>query len=97
MDDELRVHAEKLDLLCPECDGDAIQHAAVHVYHRREDAKEGHHVMVCPGEVTTMNDLVGNPSARRGGVTIDFTCENCGANFTLCLAQHKGRTFVFTR
>jgi hypothetical protein len=36
----------------------------------------------------------GNPSARRGAVVIEFSCEGCGHHSLLEMAQHKGQTLV---
>ncbi len=35
-----------------------------------------------------------NPSKRRDGVAIGFTCEQCPAVFWVTLAQHKGATLL---
>lgn len=35
-----------------------------------------------------------NPSARRQGIRIIFSCENCDRSPELCISQHKGDTEV---
>jgi hypothetical protein len=35
-----------------------------------------------------------NPSERRQGLAIAFSCEDCDAKLELTIAQHKGNTIV---
>ena len=35
---------------------------------------------------------IANPSIRRHGMAIAFSCEHCGDGFELTIAQHKGST-----
>jgi len=39
----------------------------------------------------------GNPSRRRDGLAIEFSCENCPAILELTIKQHKGETFFAWR
>lgn len=71
------------DLLCPRCGADNLHHGAVNRYDRAEDGAEAPY-----------NRAEGNPSARRGGLTVDFECEGCGDGIQLTLAQHKGSTEI---
>ena len=88
-------------LLCPRCGEDYLHQCGVTVYDRGEDAEMT--------TVTTVDDgLVGshlvpsneaaNPSSRRDGIAIMFTCETCDDGwFELTFAQHKGMTHVAWR
>jgi len=81
-------------LLCPSCGGDCLHHERVSSYDRAEDADallqtvvRGQHV-----SIQLIRNSVQNPSARRDGVAIEFSCEGCPAHVELLLAQHKGST-----
>lgn len=84
---------------CPRCGGMYLHHGAVCVFARPED---GDTVAVAKvtADGTSSTRVVdsadsGNPSARRGGITIAFSCEECGDGLTLCIAQHKGITEIW--
>jgi ribosomal protein S27AE len=85
------------ELLCPECGGSYLRHHTVTCFDRGEDADT---VTVTTVDAfglsrhTAGNNASGNPSARRDGATVQFTCENCGEPSTLYIAQHKGRTQI---
>ena len=80
-------------LVCPGCGGTYLHHGVVNTFDRDEDAENGRHVRIGRGVVID-HDLRNNPSFRRGGLTITFSCETCSAESTLRIAQHKGQTFV---
>jgi len=79
-------------LKCPSCGTDEgyLHHHGVTVYDRHEDG---------PVTVTTVNGGAAgeNPSSRRDGIAIRFTCELCPAELELTIAQHKGRTYLVWR
>jgi hypothetical protein len=79
-------------LKCPRCGTDEgyLHHGGVTVYSREEDG---------PVTVTTINGGAAgeNPSARRDGIAIRFTCELCPAELELTIAQHKGHTHLMWR
>jgi hypothetical protein len=85
---------------CPKC-GEAISslhHETVKVFNRdSEDKVTGLYTEIRGTKVETRRCLpAGNPSSRRGGVVINFSCEQCGPNVgNLCVAQHKGSTFLY--
>lgn len=85
-------------LLCPRCGGDYLHHGQVEVFARTEDAAVGLHTTAGAGDTRVDRDLGGNPSARRHGVTIAFSCELCDEAaqgvLRLTIAQHKGQTFL---
>ena len=81
-------------LECPACHGNHLHHNKVEVFDRAEDQDGGLHVSVASGKVVEDSDLSGNPSKRRHGLSIHFTCEHCPATPVLSVAQHKGNTWV---
>ena len=81
-------------LHCPACDGFYLRQGRTEVFNRSEDEGEGTHVTIEGDKVQTDRNLTGNPSGRRHGLTINFTCENCPADVQMHIYQHKGNTFV---
>jgi hypothetical protein len=84
-------------LVCPGCGSVNMHHDKVEVFERRhEDSPEGFHVAVdCDAASATVDSaIVGNPSERRGGISVTFWCEQCDAKSRLDIAQDKGRTLV---
>jgi hypothetical protein len=71
-----------------------LSHDKVEVFDRHEDQKEGLHVVVGDADVQINKDLSGNPSARRHGLKIYFSCEQCDAAPVLTVSQHKGQTHI---
>ena len=95
------VNVEEEVLHCPRCHstgGGNLHHTGVIVYQRNEDEETTLVTVVAPnGESCSErmpSDLSGNPSTRRDGVAIVFTCEQCGDGLRLTIAQHKGDTLV---
>jgi hypothetical protein len=85
------------ELMCPACGGACLYQRTVIVYSRAEDAEHT--------TVTEINDSrvsmrvvnsaeARNPSSRRHGMAIRFTCETCNVITELTLAQHKGSTYL---
>ena len=91
-----RVRIDPYDILkCPSCDWSNLHHVSVEVFDRAvEDALEGVHVRVEGTRVVVSNDQTGNPSSRRDGLLIRFTCETCEATPILQMIQHKGSTYM---
>lgn len=81
-------------LTCPGCGGDYIHHYQVDTYSRHEDGSVGHHVQASVSAVKLDNDLSGNPSTRRHGLSILFWCEYCDDISKMTIAQHKGSTEI---
>ncbi len=82
------------ELKCPSCGGNYLHHEKVEIFERFEDAEKGLHVKIENSVATTDTNLEGNPSARRDGITIEFSCESCKARPELSILQHKGNTWV---
>ncbi len=85
------------ELECPGCGNNDLHHECIEVFDRSEDEPKGLHVTVNGGSVNVDTDLKGNPSARRHGLAIHFSCEHCKAKPVLTIAQHKGKTYVDLR
>ncbi len=83
-----------LVLNCPQCGGECLHHENVQVYRRSsEDDDEGLHVAM-HRHVQLTTSMAGNPSPRRDGMRVMFSCENCPARPSLVIYQHKGSTYV---
>lgn len=89
------------ELYCPGCGSMNLQHEFVTVFSRYEDQTEVVVTTISPASretpsVTSIETTKGqgNPSARRHGLRISFTCENCPSDFNFTFAQHKGTTYV---
>ena len=91
-------------MLCPACKDQHTHHNRVEVFSRQEDSFEGTHVAVVGASVKVDKDMRNNPSRRRHGVRIYFTCEFCHFElneetppmFQLLIIQHKGLTLLET-
>lgn len=85
-------------LRCPCCDGNYLHHGKVEVFDRHEDATATTHVVV-NGGITKVGSRpskeLNNPSGRRHGLRITHWCEFCSNSVDLCIAQHKGVTFIY--
>lgn len=86
-------------LECPKCGGNNLHHEEVTMYSRLEDDTSTTVTSVeVDGDVnvTQMKSQgCGNPSTRRHGLRVRFSCEMCGEVQDLCIAQHKGTTFMY--
>ena len=80
------------ELRCPSCGSNYLHHEKVEIFDRGEDEEKGLHVSVENRVVKTDIDISGNPSSRRHGVKVYFSCENCEAQPVLSISQHKGNT-----
>lgn len=94
---------EQIDdaLDCPKCsaapdDSNYLHHGRINIFNRdREDSETGTQVAVDGYLIGQRESMRGNPSSRRDGLTIAFTCENCAAQLSLAIVQHKGQTFIY--
>jgi len=82
---------------CPACGNGCLHHGEVVVYDRVEDDPVTLVTRVGMGTKTEITNGKGNPSSRRHGLTIEFSCEHCSANPVLELQQHKGSTYLSWR
>jgi hypothetical protein len=87
------------DIACPNCGNGYLHQGTVHVFHRAKEDADSERIII-EGDKVKLDDAGSNdanPSARRQGLVVDFTCEHCNAHPQLCLAQHKGATELFWR
>ena len=64
-------------------------------YFRMEDAEQGLRSISHAGGSRFDTSQIGNPSPRRSGITIWFSCEHCtGLTTKLHIYQHKGSTII---
>lgn len=90
------------DLLCPRCKGFNLRQETVTIFQRVEDAETLTKITVDGSNFEAKvvpADGSGNPSNRRHGMVIQFSCENCCIDskdgvIELTIAQHKGATEV---
>jgi len=89
------------ELNCPHCGHNNTHHGRVIVFNRAgEDSMTGLRATVDGAGVAIGNRasrMDGNPSARRDGVVIEFSCEGCWWVSVLEIVQHKGTTYLATR
>lgn len=85
-------------LNCP-CRGEGnLHHGNVTIFKRIEDGRTTT-VIAQNGVTAQSSDFPSadtcNPSPRRSGILIEFSCEQCPEkNLQLAIFQHKGHTFV---
>lgn len=85
------------ELRCPRCDSAYLHHEGVTVYDRKEDARSVIETTVRGGKVSVVPSAPGvdNPSSRRDGIAVLFSCEGCGDDpIEMTIAQHKGTTEI---
>ena len=81
-------------LRCPGCGDEYLHHEGMDWFDRNEDDKHGIHTAISHRKVDVDGNMTGNPSYRRHGLTIRFSCEHCDYAPVLAISQHKGNTFV---
>lgn len=84
-------------LMCPSCGCNNLHHSGVTLFNRSEDDPEVTMIAAKGNNVSLKripNTIVNNPSLRRHGMRINFYCEQCDDNYDLCIAQHKGTTYL---
>ena len=93
--DDAMMVANGSILECPACGGENLHQERVDSWFREEDATHGVHTSAMKdGGCFVSPELHGNPSARRDGLTIAFSCEGCDRISSLAVVQHKGLTLV---
>lgn len=82
-------------LCCPCCGFKYIHHTRTNIYERnKEDDERGLHLDVIGSSAQVSTEMYNNPSCRRDGIIISFSCENCFKGSELRIYQHKGNTFI---
>lgn len=76
-----------------------LHQESVEIFDCSEDSDKGLHVLAKRGKQLLVDeDMSGNPSYRRQGLQINFSCECCEGEarlHTLNIVQHKGSTLMF--
>lgn len=85
---------EEAALVCPSCGHAFLLHERIEIFDRAEDESHGIHLTVFHRRATFDTSLEGNPSSRRHGLKIRFSCETCVAQPVLSISQHKGVTYM---
>jgi hypothetical protein len=95
MEEIVKIDGDEV-LLCPFCGSNYTHQQAVDVWVRdKEDSGAGVHCKVNQGKAVFSNEIGhGNPSGRRDGLSIEFSCENCYGTPILLVYQHKSQTFI---
>ena len=84
-------------MLCPRCGHNCLHHGKIEIFDRSEDAEQTRVISFDHVEFSSKmlkSNMVENPSARRHGLTIAVSCEQCGPGLRLEIAQHKGFTLI---
>ena len=102
--DSVVVHAtdHRSELRCPRCGGEYLHQSVVKMYNRNEDDARVWRTVVTEDAVESkmaVSLTAENPSPRRQGLTIGFTCEGCSGDVNpkvmeLHIFQHKGATLL---
>ena len=81
-------------MTCPSCGFNYLHHEQVEVFPRpKEDAERYVGFEVSRQGLRTIPPDT-NPSSRRDGLRIRFSCEGCDLLPSLTIVQHKGQTFM---
>ena len=84
-------------LCCPHCGNANLHQSRAEVFFRSEDCEQGIYAGIS-GEAEmcmTQSSQKGNPSPRRDGIRVWFTCEHCPKHSSLAIIQHKGDTQMY--
>lgn len=83
-------------LACPRCGEEYLHHCRIEAFNRqKEDSDHGLHVSVESQSIQVDASMEANPSSRRNGLAVLFSCENCSKASRMILIQSKGQTFVY--
>ena len=99
---DMKYSSDEGTLLCPYCEQDNaafLHHLGLSYFARGEDEVTGTRIDVKQGgvrvNVSTLNPLEGNPSARRGGISILFWCEICTGVMSFVSRNIRGTRWCF--
>lgn len=90
-------------LLCPICESEYLHQIHVHVFNRKSESSKDQKITTIEntgGDESVLEHLPAhplppkNPSHRRQGLSIDFTCEDCHAPSRLHIYQYKGTSHI---
>ena len=76
------------------CGGDGLHQMRISIFSRTEDDDAiGMQVDCYDGSMRHL-DPVHNPSPRRQGIRIVYSCEHCAVDHSLVMFQHKGVEYM---
>jgi predicted nucleic-acid-binding Zn-ribbon protein len=85
-------------LVCPKCGNENLHQGQVDVFVRIKEDAPDHAIRINTDGAIHVGTAEDNPSSRRNGLAILFTCEQCHFSeerpFRLTIYQHKGETFI---
>lgn len=89
--------SDRAVLTCPHCGGEQMHQLRVEVFFRDEDADHGLYAGIGGDSkmVITGTQMTGNPSPRRDGIRVYYSCEHCPKTSALILSQHKGDSEIY--
>lgn len=97
----LKGYSGERVVICPRCGSDYMHHQEVIRWDRSEDATIERYTFAGSErtEVKAVPEATGNPSSRRGGLIVSFSCEGCGSGaegdrLEMVISQHKGQTEI---
>ncbi len=100
------IYADSSTLQCPACEYDFTHQEYYEIFQCRGDVDTtGIRTIVQLNQTTVDTNMKGNPSSRRDGMRMFFTCEGCHGSpdesqnppmFELLIYQHKGVTIFET-
>ena len=99
------ISDEHVSLVCPTCRDVFLHQGKVEVFQRREDSESGIRAVIDNEKILSLSttEQDGNPSGRRDGIRIWFSCEMCDydrepmtydSKRSLSVFQHKGTTYL---
>lgn len=81
-------------LTCPHCSSEYLHQVSAEVFFRdHEDSEKGNAYFIATNQLFQIA-MKNNPSTRRDGIRIHFTCEGCPTPSSLEIVQHKGITYT---
>jgi hypothetical protein len=92
--------SSEVELKCPGCGSEYLHHYEVRIWSRKEDAAHTEQITAralpgaAPAALAEITNGEGNPSHRRHGIAIRFSCEMCNQISELTLAQRTGTTLI---
>ena len=97
-DEDATIGTTQTALRCAHCDESYGLHRTETIHFLRDDEDTESGLLVVTSSWSSVNkninNMAGNPSARRSGLLMRFFCEACSQHSELTFAQHKGATYV---
>ncbi len=94
MDKQTGSFFKNAPLACPNCGDEYLHHHSIEVYHRdKEGSDSGLMTEISAGATTVTTNMDGNPSKRRDGIIINFSCETCDYKSKIVIVEKEGQAF----